>query len=690
MSAARASEELARAQVLHRAGQLREAEREYHNALVADPALLPALHLRGVVLAQLGALEPALALLQQAATRTPGDGHILNNLGRVQLQSGDTAAAEQSFRRALAAAPRLAEAAFNLGNLCRSAGRGDEAEHCFRQTLALAPGHAGAHYNLGNLQRERGNHRSALDCLQQAVQLRPGWADARNNYGTALLEWDRVAEAREQFAEAARLDPASVSAQRNLAQTLDRLGEPAASRAAYARLQQLEPGNPLHALTRAAVFPLAGATPAEIAEFHAGLHAALDGVEAEPPPGVDALAEAQAYPPFLLNYLGLDDLALRRRYAALAQRSLPDAPPPVWAHDRPHLGFVVTAGHEGVFIKCMRGLIGALDRARFRVTVVTSGANGRRILEPALAACGPLDWMTLSGKYAEMGAALRAAEFDLLYWWEVGSDATNYFLPFYRAARVQCTSWGWPCSSGIPAMDVFLSAEGLETAGAEARYSERLLRLRRLPVHYARPPVPAGSDVRARLGIGPERNLYLCQQNLRKVHPDFDALVAGILRADPAALIAFLGDAQPGVTRLLEARLRQAVPEGGERIVFLPRQGEADYLGLLHDAEVALDTPHYGGGANTVYDAFACGTPLVTLPDARSRSRYAAAAYAQMGVAGPVAVDGADYVRQAVALATDPDARRHLSAQITAGLPQLLDDDAAVREFEAALLGLLG
>ena len=690
MNKPRAEQAFARAQALHQAGQLREAEREYHNALVESPQWLPALHLRGVVLAQLGSPQAAVPLLERAAALAPGDGSVLNNLGRVQLQLGLSAPAERSFRAALAAAPGLAEAAFNLGNLCKASGRLDEAEALLHHTLTRQPSHAGAHYNLGNLHRERGNHRSALEYLERAVALRPAWADARNNLGTALLEWDRAAEACEQFAEAVRLAPDSASALRNLAQTLDRQGHAEASRATYRRLQQIEPGNPLHALTTASVFPPVAPDLASIEAYYQGLHAALDALGSTPTPASpEVMAKASAYPPFLLNYLGLQDLPLRRRYAEWVRRCIPEEPLPTFANDRPHLGFVVTAGHEGVFIKCMRGLIGQIDRARFRVTVVYSEPNGRKIIEPALSTGPALEWLGLSGELPAMNAALRAAAFDLLYWWEVGSDATNYLLPFCRAARVQCTSWGWPCSSGIPTMDAFISAVGLETHDAAARYSERLVCMQRLPVHYARPPVPEQSDVRQRLGIAPEKHLYLCQQNLRKVHPDFDPLVADILQADPAAVVAFISDSQPSVTALLVSRLERTVPRGQGRILFLPRQPEVDYLGLLKAAEVALDTTHYGGGANTVYDAFACGTPLVTLPTDYCRGRYASAAYAQMAVEGPVARDAADYVEHAVRLACDPVWRARLSSQILAGLGRLLDDAAAVREFEQTVLQLL-
>ena len=41
---------------------------------------------------------------------------------------------------------------------------------------------------------------------------------------------------------------------------------------------------------------------------------------------------------------------------------------------------------------------------------------------------------------------------QLIYFWEVGTDTTNYFLPFCRLAPVQCTGWGWPETSAAPAV----------------------------------------------------------------------------------------------------------------------------------------------------------------------------------------------------------------------------------------------
>ena len=131
------------------------------------------------------------------------------------------------------------------------------------------------------------------------------------------------------------------------------------------------------------------------------------------------------------------------------------------------------------------------------------------------------------------------------------------------------------------------------------------------------------------------------------------------------------------------------MPDIAARIQFLPHMAESDYLNVLALADVALDTLYYGGGANTIYDAFAAGTPVVTLPTQFQRGRYAYAAYQQIGIHDAIAGSPEAYVAIALRLGTDRAARADLSARISAACPPLFEDMAAVTEladfFEQAL-----
>ena len=121
---------------------------------------------------------------------------------------------------------------------------------------------------------------------------------------------------------------------------------------------------------------------------------------------------------------------------------------------------------------------------------------------------------------------IRAAACDLIYYWEVGSDAMNYFLPFARLAPVQCTGWASTITSGVPAVDYFLSSELIETPGSESSIRRGSGNRRRSSYasRVCRPSPPASA---ADFGLPDDRRLYVCFQNPLKIHPDTDALFAG-------------------------------------------------------------------------------------------------------------------------------------------------------------------
>jgi predicted O-linked N-acetylglucosamine transferase (SPINDLY family) len=171
-------------------------------------------------------------------------------------------------------------------------------------------------------------------------------------------------------------------------------------------------------------------------------------------------------------------------------------------------------------------------------------------------------------------------------------------------------------------------------------------------------------DVRDRAGIAKDRHLYFCGQNPRKLHPDFDRLLADILRRDPNAVVALVQASKPYVTAALRSRMQANLAGNGDRIFWLPRMTQRDYLAWMAAADCVLDTPHYCGGANSTYDAFAIAAPIVTQIGAFHRGRYTAAAYSLMGFSDLTATSPADYVNRALAVAADRDFFRHCRRQI--------------------------
>jgi len=194
-----------------------------------------------------------------------------------------------------------------------------------------------------------------------------------------------------------------------------------------------------------------------------------------------------------------------------------EPPAPRAGGDRRRIGMVVNHGHEGIFIRSLQGVLPRLDRARFEIVVAVT-RPALRYTQAALGDDG-ITWLALSPRVDQAADQLRAARLDLLYHWEVGSDSFNYFLPWFRLAPLQYTSWAWPLT--MPG-NMFTWAEPPRLAD--------------------RPPS------RADFGLSDNENLYLCHQNPRKIHPDFDPLVAEILERDPAGRLVLIGSQEGAET----------------------------------------------------------------------------------------------------------------------------------------------
>ena len=667
---------------LHRAGDLEAAAAAYGRILDAEPHHADALHLLGILEHQRGRHEAAVDLIDRAVARGRGRADFRNNLGVALKALGRLDEAIAAYHEALRLDPRYADARSNLGTALRLAGQPDRARASFEAALRLDPGHRDALYNLANLLREAGDPGRSVDLYRAALRRDPRHGDALKNLGAALLELGRDDEAIDCLRRAADLDPADADARDHLGTALagrDRVEEAAEAFAAAARLGPADARWPIRIASLCpAVFPSAAA----IDRYRAGLEAVLDAHRAGLRLDPTALAASGLHPPFQLAHHGRDDRVLKAKYAALFRDAFPRRDVAVGA-GVPRVGFVATHRREGIFLRCLAGIIDRLEAGRFEV-VVFGSARGIDRLRAGIRR-PDAEILAIPDRLPEAAGRIAAARCDLLYHWQIGSDALGYFLPFARPAPVQCTSWGTHTTSGVPAVDYYLASAWAEPPGGEARYSEALVRLAGPLTYQVRLPRPGPPATRAEFGLPEGAHLYMCLQRLEKFHPDFDPMLAGILRRDPRGLV--VAPADPGAGRLA-GRFRATMPDVAGRVAFLPRLGFDAYLRLLSLADAALDPPHFGSGA-TAYDAFGLDLPLVTLPGPAHLNRYVLGCYGRMGLPDLVADSAECYAELAARLGTDRDYRAAVAGRIAAASPALFEDAAAVREhgrfFERAI-----
>jgi len=185
-------------------GERERARAHLEAALAIDALDASALNTLGRMELEAGNLAAAEQFLLRAK-QVHASKWVRYHVGRLKLLQGNLPAAAREFGAALELDPSLVDARFNLGQTLFQLGRKDEARACFEALRELEPRHAGAWNGLGVLALEAGETQEAERCFRRAVELDPGYADAVNNLGVALERQGRADEARARYEEARAL-----------------------------------------------------------------------------------------------------------------------------------------------------------------------------------------------------------------------------------------------------------------------------------------------------------------------------------------------------------------------------------------------------------------------------------------------------------------------------------------------------
>jgi len=665
----------------HQSGDYRKAISLYKQ-LIRDIAGHPEpYHMLALVYIQKNQPQDAAELFEKAIEINPKNPTYLNNYAELLQRQNQDKKAIHLLRKAVEIQPDFFQAKNKLATILKKTFQFEESAGLFKEVIAAQPDFEPAYFQLGTLMLETGNFKSAKGYLLQSTKLNPKNVKGLNNLAIAYQEWEDFDEAIDHFQRAIAIDPNYPDALRNLALLKEKIGETADAKKYLFQLAVQQNNDPLILWKAELMEPAVFDSNKSIETFRDKVRLELDNIKSQKiKVDVDQLTKLDIHPPSAMIYHGLDDLQIKTEYGRLFDK-IPKVKLSEKRNSKPHIGFVVTGGHEGVFVKCMSGMLNNLSTDKFDITVVCSFPNGEKIVRPK-AENPAVKFINLPKSLSEGVRLLTSLNFDFLHYWEVGTDCYNYFIPFFKPARIQCISWGWPITSGNLQMDYFLSCQGLDDEKSQDFFSEKVVLFNKLPVYYYRPDIPELKMVKSNFGIDEHRNIYLCTQNIRKIHPDFDAITCGILGKDENAVVVFLGDKHPVITKTIEERVKKSCLQHSDRIIFLERLEKDRYFNLLNLSSVVLDTLHYNGGANTNYDAFAVNAPVVTMPTKFHRGRYTATAYRQMGFEDLIVHSVGEYVARAVKVATDPTFKSELCAKIKDNSHKIFEDKEAVAELE--------
>ncbi len=682
--------------------RLQEAEQHFTTSISLAPNFLPAYNNLALVHKALGAPDRGIAVLRRALEIHPGYVDAIYNLGLMQEESNDRHGAMQSYRRVIELKPDNLRAHTNLGLLLRAAGDVAAAHRHLDVVATMAPQDDAALVNIALVLTDLGRYAEAISAGIRATQLGPDSVNAWEALGNAQRLAGDASSAVSSLKRAHALQPTSVELQFELGLAQTSAGELEAARATLDIVAQLRPDWLKVQFTRDLALPALYLNDQHIADCNAGFAAGIGNIEARLLgdtrwPVQEAVNAISGYAPFYLQYQGLDNTALQRRFGrivgAVTKRAWPQYSEPVAWQLRTH-GGRLRVGFVSAYL-CRHSVghffgnwICQLDAQQFESFVWYTGEVVDEVSEKVRRAAAHYSHAAFDTP--SLAAAISACQLDVLIYPDVGLHPHSQVLAALRLAPIQCATFGHPATSGIDNIDYFLSADAAEPKDAAQHYTERLIRLPRFAISYSRPDV-SGQRTPSAI-VSPHRPFVFCAQPLFKILPHFDPVVARIARELPDCKLAFMASLWPRVNETFLLRMSGALRAVGidpeKTLQLLPIMPYGQYLGTLAAADVVLDTSGFSGG-NSSFDAIAIGAPIVTWRGEMLRGRQTAAMLDIVGLPELASETDDEYVRTAISLASSRERQKQIHERMHAGGADLFDDIGAIRALERSLFGLL-
>ena len=653
-------------------------------AIGVSPVNGSALRAYGLLLYSTNETDKAYEVLKKCVDVAPNNAQAWLTLGLVEQRLEKIEDAERSFMAALRINPQYPEAINNLGTIYLARRDYGPARECFLRAIQEKPTLVDAYRSFAKLLREIGSDTEALIVLKRGLRIDPKIAHAWNDLGGLYRDASDTPRSIAAYRKAIECDPSHIDAIGNLSCILANDGDYEGAHELCEELLERDSTQMGVRFRKAIILPAIMDTIESIDASRERVNRDLDDVLNHLGTIQDPFGQLGATN-FYLAYHGKNDVDLQKKTAQLLLKLTPSL-----NYTAPHIGRGRRPGKIRIGI-CSRHLamhtiailwselFARLDRDKFELYLFHTNPVVSRISQSLIQRVD--HEIRLPFKYEQAQKAIADQELDILYYTDIGMEPMSYFLAFSRLATTQCVTWGHPLTTGIPNVDYFVSSQELEIPGAQAHYSEALVRLETLNTFYLRPE-PLSTLSRDALGVKSDSNLYMCPQTLFKFHPDFDTIIKGVLENDPRGELVLLEGNCAYHTTLIQKRFERTIPHVRDRVKIISRLSHDGFLALVKMADVMLDPIHFGGGSTTI-QALSFGTPVVTLPSEFLRARISYACYRHMGVDSLIARDMDDYCAKAVALGTDKDYRDALRSDLKEKSSVLFENPKVVPECEA-------
>ena len=632
--------------VMFQSGQFETAKDIILKGLSLNPALADFHFYLGNLLFFEADYEAATACFVQTLSIQPDFAQAHMNLGKILEKQDRVDAALIRYQNALSLQPSNAEFHNQVGNMHLLRGHLSQAMANYRQAMSLEPLQSDTCLNLASALLAGGDFIGAVDQCRDAIRLKPNVAMAHNIMGIALHEQGRTQQALQAFMQALVIDP-------NLTSTLCNIGS--------ARLSEARLDDAIDYYRKALIVSPDNKAANSNLLFALNYH-----------PEMEATEIYAAYKRFD-QAVGLP---LRTTWTAFANdRS---------CSRRLRIGYVSPDFRHHSVMQFLEPVLSQHDALAFEIF-----AYAQVIREDAVTLRAKnmvAHWRSTVGQSDEAVACMiRDDRIDILV--DVaGHTDGNRLRVFARKPAPISLSWmGYGYTTGLSAIDYYLTDAVAAPMGCEALFAERLWRMDRTSFVYRSSPemgaegaLPAAS--RGYVTFGTLTRPVRINSRVVRVWAEI------LKRVPKSRLLVDSKSYADEPTR--DALASQFVALGIERERFQIGYHSPPW-DLLRSMDISLDCfPHNSG--TTLFESLYMGVPYVTLAGRPSVGRLGAAVLHGLGEPGWIAHSEEEYVDVAVKLAQD---LYHL-ARIRAGLRRqmrqscLMDEVGFTRDIERAYRGM--
>ncbi|OGI39148.1 MAG: hypothetical protein A2140_03225 [Candidatus Muproteobacteria bacterium RBG_16_62_13] len=623
-------------------GQFAEAKPLYQRIRELDPSDPEAWYALGWIDFHVGAHDSAEHHIRHLTELRPEDVQAHFMLGNILRQDGRIDESVKYFQLAVQYDPSHFQSWANLGDALDTLGKHREATDCYRHGLKHAPNEAALHLGMGKVLQRQSKLDEAADCYRTAIAMAPGFTPAYQNLGVLEAQRGQYDKAIQQYRQAQALDPRDAEVLSNLGNALKGQGRLEEAMECYRMALRI---NPQHLVS------------------HSNLLLSLNYL-----PDIDNTT-------LLREHLGWSKSRSVSSLNTVAESRDPDR--------RLRIGYLSPDFRTHSVAFFIEAAFREHDHGQYELYAY-SDARSPDIMTEKLS--GMVDqWRdthNLSGE--RFCNQIIHDRIDILIELTGHTSGNRLSAIACKPAPIQATYLGYPCTTGLQAIDYLITDSWVDPPGVEPYYVEKLVRLPHGFSCYNPPSAcPPVNDLPA---TEAGKVTFSSLHGLVKLNDRVIQLWARMLGALPESRLILQAKAfADEQTRKLFLERFEKHGVARQRMELLPFLSLQEHLSVYHRVDMALD-PFPWSGHTTSCHALWMGIPVVTLLGQTHAGRMVASALHQIGLSELISQSTDEYIEKTISLANDlprlAELRRTMRERMLAS--PLCDGAGFTRELEAA------